>query len=55
MAAHIAFGNDYFCNQDLRKSAASASMVDPDKRAWLQSEYGVEIRNAQQLANLVRR
>jgi hypothetical protein len=53
VAAHIAFGNDYLCTEDRGKSAVSASIFDSENRSWLKSEYGIEILNAQQLANLL--
>jgi hypothetical protein len=52
-AAHIAFGNDYLCTEDRGGSAVSSSIFDAENRAWLKSEYGVEILNVQQLANLL--
>ena len=53
MAAHIAFGNDYLCTEDQGRSAVSPSVFDAENRAWLKTKYGVEILNAQQLANLL--
>jgi hypothetical protein len=53
VAAHIAFGNDYLCTEDRGRSAASPSIFDAENRAWLKTEYRVEILNVQQLANLV--
>lgn len=51
VAAHIAFGNDYLCTEDRGKSAVSPSIFDAQNRAWLETEYGVEILNVQELAN----
>ena len=51
-AAHIAFSNDYLCTEDRGRSAVSPSIFDTENRAWLKAEYGVEILNVQQLANL---
>lgn len=53
VAAHIAFSNDYLCTEDRGKSAVSSSIFDANNRAWLNSEYGTEILNVQQLANLL--
>ena len=53
VAAHIAFGNDYLCTEDRARSAVSASIFDSKNRAWLKTEYGVEIRNVQQVADLL--
>jgi len=53
VAAHIAFGNDYFCTEDRAKSAVSPSIFDAGNRAWLKTEYGADILSVQQLANLL--
>ena len=53
VAAHIAFGNDYLCTEDRGRAALSPSIFDTDNRAWLKTEYRVEILNVQQLANLL--
>ena len=53
VAAHIAFGSDYLCTEDRAMSAVSPSIFDAENRAWLKTEYGVEILNVQQLANLL--
>ena len=53
VAAHIAFGNDYLCTEDQGRSAVSPSVFDAENRAWLKTEHGVEILNAQQLAHLL--
>jgi hypothetical protein len=53
VAAHIAFSNDYLCTEDRGKSALSSSIFDANNRAWLNSRYGTELLNAQQLANLL--
>jgi hypothetical protein len=53
VAAHIAFGNDYLCTEDRGGSTGSLSIFDAENRAWLKTEYMVEILNVQQLANLL--
>jgi hypothetical protein len=53
VAAHIAFGNDYLCTEDRGGSALSPSIFDAENRAWLKTEYGVEILNVEQLATLL--
>jgi len=53
VAAHIAFGNDYLCTDDKGISAASPSIFDGNSRAWLESQYGVKIVSAQELADLL--
>jgi hypothetical protein len=53
VAAHIAFGNDYLCTEDHGGTAVSPSIFDAKNRAWLKTEYGVEILDVQQLAHLL--
>jgi len=53
VAAHVAFGNDYLCTEDRGRSAVSPSIFDAENRAWLKTEYRVEILNVQQLASLL--
>ncbi len=53
VAAHIAFGNEYLCTEDRGRTAVSPSIFDAENRAWLKTEYGVEILNVQQLAYLL--
>lgn len=53
VASHIAFGSDYLCTEDRGRSAPSPSVFDEENRAWLKTEYGVEILNAQQLTHLL--
>jgi len=53
VAAHIAFGNDYLCTEDRGASAEAPSIFDAEHRAWLKTQYGVKILNAQQLAQLL--
>ncbi|HWZ45434.1 MAG TPA: hypothetical protein VNW97_18305 [Candidatus Saccharimonadales bacterium] len=53
VAAHIAFGNDYLCTEDRGGTAVSPSIFDAENRAWLKTEYGVEILDVQRLAHLL--
>lgn len=53
VAAHIAYGNDYLCTEDHGGTAISPSVFDREHRAWLKTQYRVEIVNAQQLARLL--
>lgn len=53
VAAHIAYGNDYLCTEDRGGSAGVPSIFDTAHRAWLKTQYGVQILNAQQLAQLI--
>ena len=53
VAAHIAFDNHYLCTEDRGRSAHGPSVFDPVHRAWLKTEYGVEIVEAQQLVTFL--
>jgi hypothetical protein len=53
VAAHVAFGNDYLCTEDRGRSAIGPSIFDDDNRAWVKTEYGVEILTARQLSDLI--
>ena len=53
VAAHIAFGNDYLCTEDHARAAVSPSIFYADNRAWLKTNYGVEILDVQRLADLL--
>jgi hypothetical protein len=41
IASHIGYEIDFFCTNDLGRSAGTASIFAPDNRAWLTSTYGV--------------
>ena len=51
VAAHISFGNDFICSEDRGGSAAGASVLDDENRAWLKATYGVQILDARELAS----
>jgi hypothetical protein len=53
IAAHIAYGLDYFCTGDEGKSSGSASVFDASSRAWLTSAHGVQFVTMIQLAGMV--
>jgi hypothetical protein len=53
VAAHIAYGNDYLCTEDHGGTAIAPSIFDTEHRIWLKAQYGVEILNVQQLAQLL--
>jgi hypothetical protein len=53
VAAHIAFGNDYFCTEDQGKSARGASIFDAANRAWLKATYAVKFVTMQELVELL--
>lgn len=53
VAAHIAYKNDYFCTRDVAKAAGTDSILSPQNRDWLTSQYGVKFVTPEQLvANL---
>ena len=41
VAAHVAYGLDIFCTNDIGQSSAAGSVLDPEHRAWLADEYGL--------------
>jgi hypothetical protein len=53
VAAHIAFGNDYFASHDFGHSAATSSVLDRQNREWLSSEYKVKFVTLPELATLI--
>ena len=53
MAAHIAYGMDYFCTNDQGKSAATSSILDATNRAWLTATFGVQFITINQLAAML--
>jgi len=50
VAAHTGYGNDLFCTNDLGKGSGHRSVLRPNNRAWLQSDYGVEFVTTLELA-----
>lgn len=42
IAAHIAYGIDVFCSNDVGNSNATCSILDIDNRTWLSQTYGVQ-------------
>lgn len=50
IAAHIAYGIDIFCSDDIGRSNAGQSILDADNRAWLTAAYGVRFMTFEQLA-----
>ena len=53
IAAHIGYGNDLFCTNDLGRSAGQQSALHPINRAWLQDTYGVEFVTISELGQRV--
>ena len=51
LAAHVAYGLDIFCSEDVGKSNATNSVLDPTNRAWLNKTYGVQFMTFEQLAS----
>jgi hypothetical protein len=52
----VGFGSDRIIGNvgmAVGKSAVSSSIFDAKNRAWLNLEYGIEILNVQQLAQLL--
>jgi hypothetical protein len=54
IAAHIAYGIDYFCTGDLGNSSGSSSILDQANRAWLSAKHGVHFVTVSQLASLIK-
>ena len=50
VAAHIGYGHDAICTEDMGQSAGAPSIFDAANRAWLASAYGVHILNPSELA-----
>lgn len=42
IAAHYAYGNDWFCTHDEGISAGKNSVMSPDNREWLRSDFGID-------------
>lgn len=51
IGAHIAYKCDIFCTEDLGKSAGAPSVLSPEARTWLSSEYGLVICSANELVS----
>ena len=50
LAAHVAYGLDVFCSDDVGRSNATNSVLDPNNRAWLTTTYGVQFMTFEELA-----
>ena len=50
VAAHVAYGLDVFCSDDVGNSNATNSVLDPVHRAWLTAIYGVRFMTFEDLA-----
>ena len=51
IAAHIAYGLDVFCSDDIGKSNVTNSVLDSNHRSWLTETYGVRFMTFEELAN----
>ena len=51
IAAHIAYGLDIFCSDDVGNSNSISSVLDNANRAWLSETYGVRFMTLEELAN----
>ena len=49
VAAHVAYGLDIFCSDDIGESNATNSVLDPNHRAWLTKAYGVRFMTFREL------
>ena len=57
IAAHYAYGNDFFCTLDAAKAETNRgdpAVFDADNRAWLTEKFGIQFVTLAQLAELVR-
>ena len=52
IAAHIAYGNDVFCTEDVA-GKGRPSIMNADNRAWLSSTYAVRFATAAELRAMV--
>jgi hypothetical protein len=41
IAAHVGYGNDIFCTEDMGSNSGSRSALHPINRAWIGAEFGV--------------
>lgn len=53
IAAHVGYGNDYFCTRDEGRAGGAASALAPASRAWLTSTYALRFVSISELASLV--
>lgn len=52
VAAHIAYRNDILCTND-QAHAAGRSILDPTKRTWLTTEFGVQFATLDELLSQI--
>ena len=51
IAAHVAYGLDVFCSDDIGKSNVTNSILDSSNRTWLTKCYGVQFMTLEELAS----
>ena len=57
IAAHYAYGNDFFCTLDVAKAETrrgDPAVFDAENRAWLTKNFGIQFVTLAQLAKMVR-
>jgi len=55
IAAHIGYGFDAFCTEDLGNTGGDPSVFDATNRSWLNQTYGVKFVSLSDLASLAQR
>jgi hypothetical protein len=53
IAAHYAYGADYFCTRDVASATGTNTALHPDQRAMLTSRFGVRFVSPEELAALL--
>lgn len=53
IAAHIGYGNQYYCTRDSGRSAGQKSIFSEENRNWLKERYGVSFVTPEELAALI--
>ena len=53
LASHYAYSFDYFCTCDISKSTGMKGILHQNKRANLESEYGIKIITPSKLAEII--
>jgi hypothetical protein len=56
VAAHYAYGNDFFCTLDSAKAETKrgdSAIFDADNRAWLTEKVGIQFVTLAQLSELL--
>lgn len=53
VAAHYAYGGDYFCTRDVASAAGAGTALHPDQRKMLVSRFGIQFVSPEELAALL--